>query len=119
MIAWLKRIAREWSAENSIPAVSWSQFESDPKLGEELRKTLANPAFHMAIRVLEDACPRGIPAAGSQATDYAYLHGFALGYVRAIDNLRVLAAKRPTELPPPDFQTPPDEPVPDELFSVN
>ena len=119
MITWLKRKAREWGAEKNIPAVDWKQFE-DAGLGAGLRQALANPAFRMAIRVIEDGCPRGIPPAGAQGVDFAYLHGYAVGYVQCLDNLRALAVLRLPDLPPPDYATAGDDfdEAPEEQFSL-
>lgn len=56
-----------------------------------LRRSINSQAFQVALRVIEDAKPIGIPGAGTQPTDYAYNYGLALGYSMALDNLRNLA----------------------------
>jgi hypothetical protein len=88
---WFKRAPRTFSTEKDVPTLSVSEFQSSEPLMTGLIRSINSQAFRVALRVIEDAKPIGIPAAGTQPTDYAYNYGLALGYVMALDNLRNLA----------------------------
>ncbi|MEI8280775.1 MAG: hypothetical protein WCG75_00075 [Armatimonadota bacterium] len=114
LIRWFKRAPRSFTTERDIPTLSPDEFQSSEPLMSGLRRSINSQAFQVALRVIEDAKPIGIPGAGTQPTDYAYNYGLALGYSMALDNLRNLAnivqqqqveatftysAENPTEVP--------------------
>ena len=90
-IRWFKRAPRTFSTEKDIPTLNFQEFQSSEPLMNGLIRSFNSQAVRIALRVIEDAKPIGIPTAGTQPTDYAYYYGLALGYSMALDNLRNLA----------------------------
>ena len=76
----------------STPSLNLQSFRNDPTLIEAQTRLQSTKAFRQMMEVLQQELPAktSLPF-GSNGTDFACAHGMEVGYLRAIETIKMLA----------------------------